>query len=418
MMVEELKNAQRIVDQKYQELNTLFELGKEFNRNLDTEVIVRLLTYSLMGQVGVNRYAICLCADGVPHVVTARLEGGENIGAAASRLGGLLNAALVSELARRKRYADAAMELEALGVQAVVPMVTQNTQKGLILLGPRIRGNAYTERDLQFVSSLGNLAIISIENVRLFKEALEKQRLEEDLKIAREIQQGLLPLDLPRVPGYELAAVNVSSRQVGGDYYDAVLLTDHQLALAIGDVSGKGTPAALLMSNVQAALRALAPLGQSIQETTGRINDLTCRNTGGDKFITLFWGILDTVTHVFTYVNAGHNYPFLLRGSGAIERLEEGGMILGIMATAVPYAEGTVVLRPGDVLFMFTDGVSEAMNSNGEDLTEEKLQEMLTSVRSLSASQIIREVTRGIEEHVGGAPQADDLTMLVLKRTA
>jgi sigma-B regulation protein RsbU (phosphoserine phosphatase) len=186
--------------------------------------------------------------------------------------------------------------------------------------------------------------------------------------------------------------------------------------LAIGDVSGKGTPAALLMANVQAALRALVPLCSSVAETTGQINDLTCANTrGGSRFITFFWGILDAQTRQFRYTNAGHNPPYVLRKSGTIEKLEEGGLILGIFKTTTPYAEASTTLLPGDVLVMYTDGVSEAMNQDNEQFTEERLEDILKKSTNLSAKEIIRQVQKELEIHTQSTPQSDDITLLVLK---
>jgi sigma-B regulation protein RsbU (phosphoserine phosphatase) len=263
--------------------------------------------------------------------------------------------------------------------------------------------------------SLANLAIISIENAKLFREAIEKQRLEDELILAREIQQGLLPQSLPQIPGFEIAAVNIPSQQVGGDYYDVIQRSEHEIIVAIGDVSGKGTPAALLMANVQASLRALIPVGLTLAETTARINDLTWMNTSSGRFITLFWGILNVQTKQFCYVNAGHNFPFLLRANGTVERLEEGGMILGMMKTTSPYQEGTVVLQPGDLLVLFTDGVSEAMNAQGVDFTEERFERTLQRLRSASANEVIEQVRKELWSYTQGAPPSDDLTMLVLK---
>jgi sigma-B regulation protein RsbU (phosphoserine phosphatase) len=186
--------------------------------------------------------------------------------------------------------------------------------------------------------------------------------------------------------------------------------------LAIGDVSGKGTPAALLMASVQAALRALAPLCTSVSETTGQINDLTCANTrGGSRFITFFWGLLDAQTREFRFSNAGHNPPYLLRKNGSMEELEEGGLILGIFKTAAPYAEASVALMPGDVLVMYTDGISEAMDMEGGQFTEEHLQEILKGSVHLSALEIIQQVQKALQTHTQGAPQSDDITMMVLK---
>ncbi len=294
-------------------------------------------------------------------------------------------------------------------------MQVQNQTKGLILLGEKLRGVSYAKEDLEFLYSLGNLAIISIENARLFQETLEKQRMEDELKIAREIQQGLLPLRLPEMEGFDLAAVNISSKEVGGDYYDVVERSAGKYVIAVGDVSGKGTGAALLMANVQAALRALAPMEYTLPEATARINDLTCSNTGGDKFITFFWGILDVQARTLQYVNAGHNLPFLIRSDGTVERLAEGGIILGMMKTVRPYQEGIVTLRSGDTLFLFTDGVSEAMNPQGEDFTEERLETVVRDLAGRPAREIVAAVRQEIEQYAGGMPQSDDMTMLVFR---
>ncbi|MEK6756089.1 MAG: SpoIIE family protein phosphatase [Bacteroidota bacterium] len=415
VMIEQLREVNRDLDRKYQELNTLFDLGKEFNVALDSDKVIRLLTFSLMGQIGVSRYAFCLDDNGKLKLVASKLDrelGSEEV---LRQLFGLRNADLVENLARLKRFKLVASELQRVGIAAVVPMQLQNQVKGAVLLGEKLRGGSYSKADLEFLYSLANLAIISIENARLFREALEKQKMEDELAIAREIQQGLLPRSIPKIPGFEVSAVNIPSKQVGGDYYDVIPISHGEHIFAIGDVSGKGTPAALLMASVQASLRAFAPMGLSLSEATGRINDLTCLSTGHDKFITFFWGCLNQETREFRYVNAGHNPPFLLRATGEIERLDVGGIILGLMKTVTPYPEGVVTLKSGDVIVMFTDGVSEAMNANEEDFTEPRLEEVLKSCRSLSAQQIIFDVQRALEAYTRGTPQSDDITMLVLK---
>ncbi|MEX2191496.1 MAG: GAF domain-containing SpoIIE family protein phosphatase [Bacteroidota bacterium] len=415
VMLERLKEAHRNLDRKLQELKTLFELSKEFNLVLDAEKVIRLLTFSLLGQVGVNRYAVCLAEGASMRIVASRMEESAEFPQAVQKFCELGNPTLVEDLARDKKLSGAAGQLLEAGVKLVIPMQVQSRTKGLILLGQKLGGGAYSKGDLEFLYSLGNLAIISIENARLFQETLEKHRLEDELKIAREIQQGLLPQKLPQIPGYDLAAVNVSSKQVGGDYYDVLPRSETEYVIAIGDVSGKGTPAALLMATVQAAMRALAPLHSDLPGTTSRINDITFENTGGDKFITFFWGIVDSKARSFRYVNAGHNPPFLVRKDGSMLRLTEGGLILGIMKTLQPYKEGFVQLVPGDTLFLFTDGVSEAMNAEGEDFTEERLEELVSRISDRTARDMIQEVRTAVEEFCKGTPQSDDITMMVLK---
>jgi sigma-B regulation protein RsbU (phosphoserine phosphatase) len=203
---------------------------------------------------------------------------------------------------------------------------------------------------------------------------------------------------------------------VGGDYYDVIIRENREYILAVGDVSGKGMPAALLMANVQAALRALSPLCTSISKTTGQINDITCANIrGGTRFITFFSGILDPQTRQFRFTNAGHNPPYLLHKDATIEELEEGGLILGVFKTTTPYVESSVTLLPGDILVMYTDGVTEAMDQNGEQFTEERLQSILKNSAGLSAREIIQSVQKSLESHTRGFSQSDDITMLVLK---
>ncbi|MBI3579146.1 MAG: SpoIIE family protein phosphatase [Ignavibacteriales bacterium] len=415
VMIEQLKDVNRSLDRKFQELNTLFDLSKEFNVVMDAERVVRLLTFSLLGQVGVSRYAVCLNNNGTLKVVASRIDKQFDNTGVMQQLCALTNPELIENLIRQKKFKQAAEELQQVGIVAVIPMQVQNQVKGAILLGEKLRGGGYAKADLEFLYSLANLAIISIENARLFREAIEKQKLEDELAIAREIQKGLLPRTLPEIPQFQIAAINISSKQVGGDYYDALKISPDSYAIAIGDVSGKGTPAALLMANVQASLRAFAPMGLSISDATTRINDLTCMNTSQDKFITFFWGALNARTREFCYVNAGHNPPFLLRANGNVERLEEGGIILGLMKTTVPYVESAVTLQSGDVIVMFTDGVSEAMNAHEQDFTEEKLEIVIKPLRTLPPEEIIKQVQVALEEHTRGTPQSDDITMLVLK---
>jgi len=310
---------------------------------------------------------------------------------------------------------DTRVALEALQLKVIVPIQLQGETKGLILLGEKLSREPFNPADLEFLSSLGNLAVISLENARLFKEAIEKQKLEDELLIAREIQKGLLPSVLPAIDGFQISAANISSKQVGGDYYDALALVDGGYIIAIGDVSGKGTPAALLMANLQATIRALVPFNLGLGELTGRVNDLMCENTGGNKFVTFFWGALNPAQRSLRYVNAGHNYPYLFHADGTFDRLDRGGMILGILKTTSPYEEATVAFRSGDALVLFTDGVSEAMSRGQEEYGEERLEGVLRATLGRPAQEILDAVHQDVLVHTQGAPQSDDITMMVLK---
>lgn len=410
----ELEVVNRKLDGKIQELNTLFDFGRELGTLLDPDKIVRLLMLSLMGQIGVRRYLVCLRKGADVHVVASRLDEAAPQGELLKTLFGQRTAVTVDDFVVRHRT-DPREALRALGLSVIIPMQLQGENRGLILLGEKLSKEPFTPTDLEFLTSVGNLAIISLENARLFKDAIERQRLEEELKIAREIQKQLLPSTLPHIPGIEIAATNVSSKQVGGDYYDVIALDAERHIIAIGDVSGKGTPAALLMANLQATIRALVPLGLGLSELTGRVNDLMCQNTGGNKFVTFFWGILDGRHRTLTYVNAGHNYPILLRNGGSVEHLDRGGMILGILPTSIPYEEASVAFGGGDVLALYTDGVSEAMNKEGVEYGEKALESTLHGCLSCSAEGIIRTIHEDVIRHAGGAQQSDDITMMIVR---
>lgn len=410
LTIDQLKKVNRDLDGKIHQLDTLFESAKEFSGILDEERLIKLFSLTLMGHIGTNRYALCL-KNGKN--ITSKISS-EHLDEYKNILFELISEpVLLTEELLNSVFLKVRPCLTAEKIRAVIPLQIQNEVQGVLCVGERLREGDYSQEELEFLYSLASFAILSLENARLFKEAIEKQRLENELLIAREIQQNLLPRHIPEIKNFEIAAVNVSSKQVGGDYYDIIPLHNSQFVLAIGDVAGKGTPASLLMANAQATLRTLVPFQLSLPETTARINDIIFENTTPDKFITFFLGLLNSETKEFSYVNAGHNPPFVLRANGSIERLTEGGIILGIMKAMIPYKEGKIILEQGDSVILFTDGVSEAMNSNGEEYTEEKLEEIIRGFRHYSAGKILSSITHEITSYTIGAPQSDDITLMV-----
>jgi phosphoserine phosphatase RsbU/P len=271
----------------------------------------------------------------------------------------------------------------------------------------------FTEDDLTVVSALANVAAAKIENVRLMEESLEKRLLEEDIQRAAEIQRGLLPESPPDLPGYDLAGVNFPCRAVGGDYFDFLLEGD-DLLFALGDVSGKGTGAALLMTVLRASVRAhwaeLAPA-----EAMARINRTVVQNVPSNKYITFFLGRLEPQAGRVTYVNAGHNPPLLVRSDGRLEMLEEGGVVLGLFEST-PYAQGVTTLSPGDTLVVFSDGVTETFNSRDEEFGDARVGDIIRRGRSLAAARLQSEILRELEAFSGGQKATDDRTLIILKR--
>ena len=245
------------------------------------------------------------------------------------------------------------------------------------------------------------------------KEMLEQLRQrEQEIAEARAIQQGLLPKEIPQLPGYEIACAWQSALTVGGDYYDILSFGDDRLGLCIADVAGKGLPAAFLMANLQAAVRGLASAALSPDALCVRLNTLLCRNTTEDRFITLFYAQLDGASRRLRYASAGHNPPFLLRRDASCERLGEGGGVLGIFPDQT-YAMGAVQLAPGDRVVLFTDGVTEASNPAGEEFGEERLLALLREYRALSAEELQKTILAAADQFSGGHWH-DDATLLVL----
>jgi phosphoserine phosphatase RsbU/P len=241
---------------------------------------------------------------------------------------------------------------------------------------------------------------------------LQLQLQKQEIADARAIQQGLLPKEIPQLPGYEIASAWQSALTVGGDYFDILPFGEEALGLCIGDVAGKGLPAALLMSNLQAAVRGLASLSLPPDGLCSRLNALLCRNMTSDRFITFFYAQLDGPTRLFRYASAGHNPPFLLRRDGTHQRLREGGGVLGVFPNQ-KFDLGSAQLAPGDRVILFTDGVTEANNPEGEEFGEARLLSLLEHNRASSAGELQKTILNAASAFSGGH-RHDDVTLLVL----
>src|SRR5882724_1072925 len=251
------------------------------------------------------------------------------------------------------------------------------------------------------------------EEARAREEALiHQQEQEREIAEARAIQEKLLPREIPQMPGYEIASAWQSARLVGGDYFDILPLDEKTLGICIADVAGKGMPAALLMSNLQAAVRGLSSPSLPPNLLCSRLNSIVYRNTESDRFITFFYAHLDGRARRLVYVNAGHNAPFVVRADGSHERLREGGAVLGVFDSR-NYESGSAQLAPGDRVILFTDGVTEACSPAGEEFGEARLLRLLEDHRNLSADDLQAKILATVAEFSGSRWQ-DDATLLVL----
>ena len=253
--------------------------------------------------------------------------------------------------------------------------------------------------------------------VLLALELADRVTMKRDLEIAREIQSWLMPSQAPSVPGVDIAFATRPANTVAGDYYDAFLRPNGRLLVVVADVAGKSVPAALLTATLQASLRTLATLDGSLAELVARVNRYACEQSlHGRRFTTAFLAELEPATGELTYVNAGHNWPVLRHATGAIERLEAGGLPLGINP-ASPYHSGAATLASGDLLLIFTDGLVEAEDDKAQEYGEERMLENLQSMQEASAAEAVKRVISSVDAFVGLTRQRDDITCLVLRRT-
>ncbi|MDQ3259128.1 MAG: PP2C family protein-serine/threonine phosphatase, partial [Acidobacteriota bacterium] len=310
------------------------------------------------------------------------------------------------------------------GAALVFPLRTADATNGLVVLGARPGDLRYSEADLEFGAGLVAQAGVAFANSWYVRETLERKKLEQELALAASIQEKLFPDQMPKLDGYDLAAHNLPARQCGGDYYDALPIdgTDASSAVrphlfCVADVSGKGLPASLLMSNVQATLRALLGRTPSLADLAARINELMYATTPGNKYVTAVMVEFDPASGAVRYVNAGHNGGVLVRGDGEHEWLKPTGTPLGLIA-GLPYEEAHCELHVGDLLALFSDGIPEAQDTSENEFGEERLVEYLRQARHQSAAGIVAGAFEQVSEFAGTAPQYDDITLLVIKRTA
>jgi phosphoserine phosphatase RsbU/P len=296
-----------------------------------------------------------------------------------------------------------------------VPLQTKDRIIGLLYLDSPFILREFTKDDLNLLTIMANQAAFRIVSA-LLTEAEEAEKLiRRDLSQAADIQKLMLPDEAPVVAGADLAGFNAACRTVGGDYYDFFPYPDGRIGLALGDVSGKGMPASLMMMGLQARVQVLAEEPTDLGAFMIRLNKATCVKCPSNRFITFFFCVLDTVSGELRFANAGHNPPILVRASGEVKMLEGGGPVLGILSIA-PYKEDAERLEPGDMLVLYSDGVTEATNLDYEEFDEERFIEVLRRNRTEPASRIVEAVTAALAEFTGAAPQADDITLLVARR--
>ena len=284
---------------------------------------------------------------------------------------------------------------------------------GVLQLLNKTNGS-FGPRDLEFLSDISDHMAIAMENATLHLELLEKQRMEQELALGREIQRRLLPSAPVDIRGIELAALSHPCYEVGGDYFDFIELPGGDLGLAIGDVSGKGVSAALIMSSVQAALRVAAPIEDDLARLVARLNALIFRSASGRKYATFFFARYSPATGVLRYVNAGHNPPYIATEAGLTE-IESTGRPIGILPES-SYTEGTIELPHGSTLFLYTDGLNEAADPDDVEFGNDNLRNLFRAQRNEATNEIPKRVLDAVIKFERGAKATDDKTIVVMRR--
>jgi len=313
--------------------------------------------------------------------------------------------------------------LRTIKSRILVQIKQKNELVGILSFGPRRRGFNYSIHDRELLMSISAQLALVIDNARLTERMVAQERMRRELALAAEVQQRLLPSSPPLGMAMEIAGFCEPARGVGGDYYDFINFDNSELGLAIADVAGKGMPAALLMSTVQATLRSLtarngssSPASYELSSIVSKLNRLLFNTTNGEHYVTFFYATFDQKTQLLTYVNAGHNPPLYLQAGDSSEfrQLTAGGLVAGAFEHSA-YEQDTVQMKPDDLLFLYTDGLTEALNVDGEEFGATRIMETLKSIASLSVDQIRDEVVQRVKDWCTGMSLYDDLTFVVMK---
>lgn len=323
---------------------------------------------------------------------------------------------LTSDAQHDPRYASQTMAL--LGIRSVlaVPLsVDERDVFGIIYADSPTYEATFTEEHLNILTTLASVAAIRVENAKLLDERMERERMERELELATEIQQRFQPSEAPKMDGYELQGISFSCYEIGGDYYDFIKMQDGKMLIALGDVSGKGTAAALLMSSVHAAIHAQVAANRPLAEMIKSVNIYLAENTPANRFVTMFIAILDPQTGNLSYINAGHNPPLVGRTDGTVEQLTSGGLPLGLLSMA-DYEAAETSLSKGEAILVYSDGVSEANNIREEEFGMERLIEVFRRNLGASAAGIRDKVESSLSAFTQTAPANDDITLVLVKR--
>ena len=404
---EETVQSNEKLAQKVQELRALIDLGRGVSASLDPDEIAQMLTLTLAGRWIISKHGFVAWKPGHPEILRQK---------------GMDLSFLLTERNRWSQLAEPMLASGDIPVPAgslMMPLRSSADTFGMMVCGPRLNKQPYFTADIEFGAGLVAQAAVSYDNACHFRDTLIRQQMEKEVALAASIQRDLFPAFLPQLKGCDIAARNRQAKQVGGDYYDVLPIHGSALdlphLLCVVDISGKGLFAALLMSNIQATLRALLSREQSLASVAAQANNLLHATTPVNRYATAFLAQFDPATGQCQWVNCGHNDGILLRKSGEVEMMPCTGIALGLFPK-MSYEEQNFKLEEGDLLAIYSDGVTEANNIAEQEFSLERLIAVLRAHREKPANEIVDTVFSEIDAFVGTAPQFDDITLLVMKR--
>ena len=419
---EDLQDRNETLERVVAELTALNELAGEIGASFNSRYIISKIVDRSRRATGAEQASVTLLTPGSPTTAETLWR---DLGSASDReqyhldrhlLGWMLHhrKPLLSNDPHHDERLRGANLPSSVRSLLCLPLLVRLEVIGVLAVTNKRRGG-FDDADQRLLGIIAMQSAQVVENARLFEDSKQLVSMRDEVRLAQEIQQHLLPAAAPAVPGYELAGISLPARDVGGDYFDFVPLEDGRLALALGDVSGKGLPASLLMANLQAALRGQLHFESSAATCTRRLNRHLHRCTATHRFATLFLGLLDPVRHEVITCSAGHERPLHFRAGGVVERPAAGGLPLGVLED-FDYEEQTTALAPGDLLLVYSDGVTDAEAPGAEPFGEERLLAVAGGARGAPAQEIVTRVMDAVREHVRDADPFDDVTLLALRR--
>src|SRR5256886_6407886 len=406
-------------------LKTLNQLARELLEDRPMDQLFGFITERVLEHTQASRAAIGLLGGDGESFVNVEVRRQDKADDSELRI----SRTVLDEVVKEKKalaFMDVSMDEKLSRAKSIVmqgirsilcaPLMIGNSVVGVLYVDYLFTQRTISEQDVRLVAQIARFAAIKLETTRLREDAIKKRIMDEELKTASSIQQGLLPPAPTGVAGYTFAGASRPCRTVSGDYYDFVVRPDGKVYFAIADVSGKGVTAGLMMAGLQASFRIFCKSNPTPAELVSELNVALKENLPQSKFVTLFLGRLDTHTGVIEYANAGHTPPLWIRGD-RVDELEETDLVLGVV-TRADYLNRTLQLAPGDALVLFTDGVTEAENGDGDDLGSQRLGTRLIKLHGSSAPKITAVIESEVLSHIGDSTVADDVTLVVVSRNS